>query len=134
MFKCMSFWLHSFCRYWEGWDPVNRFNYTSKVAIAIVTPTDRPKSVRNRCVIQGFWWRFCVVMLIFGFFCGCRGFCHKTESDLFFFVLFNHLQKQQCSYPCPFLLLVGNPSVLASELASGWSKQSQLIDVIRYFD
>ena len=38
--------------YGEGWDPVNRFNHTSW--LAIVTPTDRPKSVRNRCVIEVF--------------------------------------------------------------------------------
>ena len=23
-----------------------------------------------------------VVTMLFGFFCGCRGFCHRTESDL----------------------------------------------------
>ena len=33
-------------------DPVNKFNQTSWVAI--VTPTDRPKSVRNRCLIEVF--------------------------------------------------------------------------------
>ena len=32
--------------------PVNRFNHTSWMAV--VTPTDRPKSVRNRCVIELF--------------------------------------------------------------------------------
>ena len=32
--------------------PVNRFNHTSWVAV--VTLTDRPKSVRNRCVIELF--------------------------------------------------------------------------------
>ena len=37
------------------------------------TPTDRVKSVRNRCEIE-FLWRFCVVTLLFGFFCGCRCF------------------------------------------------------------
>ena len=31
---------------------VNRFNHTSW--LAVVTPTDRPKLVRNRCVIEGF--------------------------------------------------------------------------------
>ena len=36
----------------EGWDPVNQFNHTSWVAV--VTPTDRPKSVRNHCVIKVF--------------------------------------------------------------------------------
>ena len=48
----MSFSLHGFCGQWEGWDPVNQFNHTSWVAI--VTPTDRPKSVRNCCVIEVF--------------------------------------------------------------------------------
>ena len=51
-----------------------------------VTPTDRPKSVCNRCVIEVFWWRFYVVTMLFGFFCGCMGVCHRTESDLFLFV------------------------------------------------
>ena len=49
--------LHNCCGEWEGWDPVNWFNHTSWVAI--VTPTDRPKSVRNRCVIEVF----CVVFV-----------------------------------------------------------------------
>ena len=31
------------------------------------------------------WWRICVVVLLFGFFYGCRGFCHRTQSDLFLF-------------------------------------------------
>ena len=34
----------------QGWDPVNRFNHTSLVAVH--KPTDRPKSVRIRCVIE----------------------------------------------------------------------------------
>ena len=32
--------------------PVNQVNHTSWVAV--VTPTDRPKSVRNRCLIELF--------------------------------------------------------------------------------
>ena len=32
-----------------------------------VTPTDRPKSVRNRCVIEVFGGVFYVVTLLFGF-------------------------------------------------------------------
>ena len=51
-----SFLLNSYLNYcfgeWEGWDPVNRFNHTSWVAIA--TPTDCPKSVQNRNVIGVF--------------------------------------------------------------------------------
>ena len=54
--------------------------------MAIVTPTDHPTSFRNRCVIE-FWWRFCVVTLLFGFFCWCKGICNRTESDLFLFLI-----------------------------------------------
>ena len=65
--------------------PVNQVNHTSWVAI--VTPTDRPTSVRNRSVIELFCTVVCVVILPFWHFCWCRGFCHMTESDLFFFLL-----------------------------------------------
>ena len=47
---------------WEG-GPVNQVNYTSWVAV--VTPTDRPKSVRNRCLIELFCGVVCVVTLPF---------------------------------------------------------------------
>ena len=53
--------------------------------MAVVTPADRPKSVRNRCVIEVFGGVLCVVTLLFGFFCRCKGFCHGAESDLFLF-------------------------------------------------
>ena len=42
-------WLNYFCREWDGWAFLNRFNNTS--GVTAVTTTDRPKSVRNRCVI-----------------------------------------------------------------------------------
>ena len=54
IFKCVSFWLHGCCGEWEV-GPVNQVNHTSWVAV--VTPTDRPKSVRNRCLIELFLWR-----------------------------------------------------------------------------
>ena len=61
-------------------------NHTSWVAV--VTPTDRPKSVRNRCVIELFCDVVNVyVILPFWQFCWCRGFCHWTESDLFLFLI-----------------------------------------------
>ena len=63
---------------------INWFNHTSEVTA--VTPTDRPKLVRNRCVIEVFGGVFYVVTMFFGFFCGCMGVCHRTESDLFLFV------------------------------------------------
>ena len=64
--------------------PVNQVNHTSWVAV--VTPTDRPKSVRNRCLIELFCGVVCVVTLPFWHFRCCRGFCHRTESDLLLFV------------------------------------------------
>ena len=70
--------------------PVNQINHTSWVAIA--TPTGRPKSVRNRSVIELFGGVVCVVILPFWHFCWCRGFCHRTESDLFLFRCCEDLQ------------------------------------------
>ena len=52
IFKYVFFWLHGRCGKWEGWALVNRFNHTSEVAV--VAPTDRPKSVRNHYIIQVF--------------------------------------------------------------------------------
>ena len=40
--------------------------------MAIVTPADRPKSVRNRCVIEVFDGVPHVVTLLFGFSVGVR--------------------------------------------------------------
>ena len=68
IFNCVSFRLHDFCGKLEGWDPVNRFNHTSWVAI--VTPTDRPKSVRNRCVIEVFGGVFVLSCCFLGFSVG----------------------------------------------------------------
>ena len=81
--KYVSFWLHSFCVKWEGWDPVNWFNHTGWVAV--VTPTDRSKSVRNRWVIEVFSGVFVLSHFLFIFY-GCRAFCHRTESYLLLFL------------------------------------------------
>ena len=43
-----------------GPKPVNRTSW-----VAEVTPTDRPNSVRNRCVIEHFCGSVCVVTLPF---------------------------------------------------------------------
>ena len=40
-----------------NWNHVNRFNHT--ILMTVVTPTDRPKSVRNRCVIEAFCGVLC---------------------------------------------------------------------------
>ena len=41
-----------------------------------VTPTDRPKSVRNRCVIEVFGGVFLCCHDVFWILCGCIGVCH----------------------------------------------------------
>ena len=66
--------------------PVNQVNYMYTSWVAVVTPTDRPKSVRNRCLIELFCSVVYVVSLPFWHFRWCRGFCHRTESDLLLFV------------------------------------------------
>ena len=43
--------------------PVNQDNHTRLVAV--VTPTDRPKSARNRCLIELFCGFVCVITLPF---------------------------------------------------------------------
>ena len=56
-----------------------RFNHTSRVVV--VTPTDRPKLVHNRSVIEVFV-AFCIVTVFFVMLWGCKSFCHRTESDI----------------------------------------------------
>ena len=57
--------LHSFCDKLNGLGPVNRFNHTSWVAV--VTPTNRPKAVRNLCVIEVLVTFLCLSLCFFGF-------------------------------------------------------------------
>ena len=79
MLKCVSFWLQIFCGWLKGWNPVNRFTHTSWTTV--VTPTDRPKSVRNLCVIKDFG---VVLVLSLDFhFLIVWSLCHRTVSDLF---------------------------------------------------
>ena len=68
----------------------NPVNHTSWVAV--VTPTDRPKSVRNCCLIELFCGVVCVVTLPLWHFCWYSGFCHRTGSDLLLFVFTNNRQ------------------------------------------
>ena len=49
--------------------------------MAVVTITDRPKSVRNRFVIEVLGGAF-VLSICFRIFYWYRGFCHRFESDL----------------------------------------------------
>ena len=66
----------------EGWDPVNRFKPNSRVAV--VTPAGRPKFAQ--CLKEHFGGVFVLSLCFLAFLC-CRGFCHRTESYLFYFSL-----------------------------------------------
>ena len=70
-FKHVSFLLHGCCGNGKV-GPVNKVNHTSWVTV--VTPTDRPKSVPNRCVIELFWGVVCVLILPFDISVGVRAF------------------------------------------------------------
>ena len=59
--------------------PRKPVNHTSWVAV--VTPTVRPKLVRNRCVIKLYGGVFVLSTCPFD-----KGFCHMTGSDLFLFL------------------------------------------------
>ena len=76
--------------------PVNKVNHTSWVAV--VTPTDRPKSVRNRFVIEFFCGVVCVVTLPILHFCWFRGFCHGIESDFVLFLLIKNQRNNKNKY------------------------------------
>ena len=59
--------------------------------MAVVTPTDHPKSVRNHCEIEFFGGVF-VLFIGFQIFFWYKGFCHRTESDLLFFLFVYNIQ------------------------------------------
>ena len=54
--------------------------------MAVLTPTDRPKSVRNRCVID-FLVAFCVVSWLLNFSVGKVAFVIGLNQISFFFSL-----------------------------------------------
>ena len=58
---------------------------TLVVHILLVTPTDRPKSVRNRCVIEVFGGVCVCCPLVFEFSVGIGGFVIGLGQISFFF-------------------------------------------------
>ena len=66
-----------------GWALVNWSYLTS--GVAIFTQTDRPKSVRNLLVVGILVTCFVLSRLFLYYFFEWRGFCYKTESNLFLF-------------------------------------------------
>ena len=70
-------------------EPVNQVNHTSWVAV--VTPTDRPKSVRNRCVIKRFCGVVCVLTFPFDISFGVLAFVIGLSQIFSFFLLLETL-------------------------------------------
>ena len=128
-------------------------NHTSWVAV--VTPTDRPKSVRNCCLIELFCGVVCVVTLSLWHFCWYRGFCHRTGSDLLLFVsvffctikffhLFielllhtkwlNAIYKQGCLRLCMFantsVLYIYNWNIVACDVKQPFNSTIHLSDTL----
>ena len=66
------------------------FDFQRKIIInhwvTAVTPTDRPKSVLNSCVINVFGGVFMLSRCFLDCSVG-RGFCHRAESYLLHFLL-----------------------------------------------
>ena len=61
----------------------NRFNHTS--GVTAVTPTDRPKSVRNRCVIKVFGGVFMLSPCFLDFSVGVGAFVTGLRQIFSFF-------------------------------------------------
>ena len=77
--------------------------------MAVVTPTDRPKSDRNRCVIEVFGGVF-VLLIACLIFCLYRGFCYRSDSDLIIFSWNQgqHREKHFCFFfYLDFLMSIG---------------------------
>ena len=73
--------------------PINRL--TSWVVV--VTPTDRPKSVRNRCVIELFLWRrLCCDFALLTFLL-VQGVCHLSLYSIYK-ILYSDIHPCMCRY------------------------------------
>ena len=75
-------------------DPVKRFHHTMMTK---GTPTDRPKSIHIRCVIEGFVGDFNLFCFYFHFLM-VWGFCHIDWSDLFPFLMLIFTLVNQCEF------------------------------------
>ena len=111
----------------------NQVNHTSWVAV--VTPTDRPKSVRNRCLIELFCGVVCVVTLSFWHFCWCTGFCHRTGSDLLLFVLeyTKSALKEKDSTDWTNELFDDRNTINGNKLRTYRKYKTQLFDILSYW-
>ena len=85
-YRAMYDWLHYFCCEWDGWALLNRYKHTSRVSAA--TPTDRPKCVRNRCVIKDCGGVFMLSRCFLDFSMGVGAFVTGLSQISSFFPLF----------------------------------------------
>ena len=99
IFKCVSFWLHDCCGELEG-GSVNLVNHTSWVAV--VTPTDRPKSVRNCCLIEFFVALFVLSLCPFDFSVGVGAFVIGLGQISSFLSKYKFLRLYVRSMHCSF--------------------------------
>ena len=115
--------LYNCCGEWEGWDPFNRFNHTSWVAI--VTPT---KSVYNSCVVEicGGFIVLSHCFLDFSVGVAVGAFCHRTEPDLFLFPI----QHKQISFSLIYVSTHSYHFVMVSmtRLKRNWRWQQQVLE------
>ena len=83
IFKCVSFWLHNFCGWWEGCDPVNRLSHAKSGLLSFLQLTVLSWSAI--VVLSKFLVTFLCCYVAFLFFCGWRGFviCLSQISSLF---------------------------------------------------
>ena len=101
--------------------------------VTVVTPTDRPKSVRNCCLIELFCGIVCVVTLPLWHFCWYRGFCHRTGSDLLLFVFSETVEwkstkfDRNLSNPLPNLCFWADRKTKNAALASDWPRHFWLL-------
>ena len=65
-YRAMYGCLHYFCGESEGLALLNRSNHTGRVMA--VAPADHPRAVRNRCVVEVFWWRFYIATMLWWIF------------------------------------------------------------------
>ena len=69
--------------------PVNQVNHTS--CVSVVTPTDRPKSVRNHCVIKFFVAFFVLSLCNFDISVGVWAFVIGMSQISSFFLFLSYL-------------------------------------------
>ena len=75
----------------EGWarKPVNLTSW-----MTVVTPTDHPMLVRNRCVIDLFGGVFVLLLFPFDIYVGKRAFVIGLSHDITLLVVFLYIQEK----------------------------------------